>query len=82
MDTINTIQLSRGGDAGERNANFVPDDQRGTGNVLVRLWHSFCALDAKRRSRRALGELNAEQLDDIGLTKAEARREAAVPFWR
>lgn len=29
-----------------------------------------------------LAKLNAEQLDDIGLTKAEARREAVVPFWR
>ena len=45
---------------------------------LIRLW-------AARRSRRTtLGELAEEThlLDDIGLTRAQALREAAKPFWR
>lgn len=40
---------------------------------------------AERRSQRTtLHELTAEKhlLDDIGLTRAEALREAKKPFWR
>ncbi|WFU49223.1 DUF1127 domain-containing protein [Sinorhizobium terangae] len=51
-------------------------------NVFSRLWHHYCALAAKRRSRLALDELDKHLLDDIGLTEEEARREASVPFWR
>ncbi|MCA1369856.1 DUF1127 domain-containing protein [Bradyrhizobium sp. BRP14] len=49
---------------------------------MSRLWHFYCALAAKRRSRLALDELSAHLLTDIGVTEAKARREAAVPFWR
>lgn len=72
MDTIDTIRPLR----------FVDESQGPEGNVLARLWHFYCARAAKRRSRLALGELSADLLKDIGLTEAEARREAAVPFWR
>ena len=37
--------------------------------------------EEKRLSRIALSELTDEQLADIGVTPAEARREAARPFW-
>ncbi|WP_426125454.1 DUF1127 domain-containing protein [Pararhizobium sp. PWRC1-1] len=37
--------------------------------------------EEKRLSRIALSELTDEQLADIGVTPAEARREAAQPFW-
>ncbi len=33
------------------------------------------------RQRRALGVLDAHMLADIGLSREEARREAARPFW-
>lgn len=33
------------------------------------------------RSRRALARLSPTQLDDIGLTKAQAETEAKRPFW-
>ena len=33
------------------------------------------------RQRRALGALDAHMLADIGLSREEARREAARPFW-
>jgi uncharacterized protein YjiS (DUF1127 family) len=33
-------------------------------------------------TRRALAELDADRLADIGKTAAQARHEAAKPFWR
>ena len=33
------------------------------------------------RQRRALAQLDAHRLDDIGLTRAEAQAEAARPIW-
>jgi uncharacterized protein YjiS (DUF1127 family) len=54
-------------------------------------WRAFASpwrvaqLWAERRSqRRTLGELIEEKhrLDDVGLTRAQARDEAAKPFWR
>ena len=44
---------------------------------VIRLWA------ARRGQRKALGELAEEQhlLDDIGLTRVQALREAAKPFW-
>lgn len=35
----------------------------------------------RRRQRRDLTELTDDQLRDIGLSRGEARREAARPFW-
>ncbi|MCK0142696.1 DUF1127 domain-containing protein [Aliiroseovarius sp. F20344] len=34
-----------------------------------------------RRERQALAELDAYRLEDIGLTEAEAHREATRPLW-
>ena len=34
-----------------------------------------------RRERQQLAELSDRMLHDIGLTPAQARREAARPFW-
>jgi uncharacterized protein YjiS (DUF1127 family) len=36
---------------------------------------------AVSRSRRELADLTDEQLEDIGLTRKEARLEAEKPFW-
>ena len=36
---------------------------------------------AVARERRALAEMDASRLADIGLTTKTARREAAKPFW-
>jgi uncharacterized protein YjiS (DUF1127 family) len=35
----------------------------------------------RRETRRALAELEAHQLADIGKTSAEARRESSKAFW-
>lgn len=42
----------------------------------VRAWHQ------RARQRRALARLTDRQLADVGLTRAEAEREAAKLFWR
>lgn len=36
---------------------------------------------AVRRQRRALAELDDHRLDDLGLTREEARTEAERPIW-
>ena len=35
----------------------------------------------RRRQRMILGELSDDHLKDIGVSPAQARREAARPFW-
>ena len=44
--------------------------------VVVTKW------DMNRRTRKALGRLEAHELSDIGLTPAEARREANKRFYQ
>lgn len=39
------------------------------------------AWSERRRTRIALGQLDNHQLDDVGLTRAAADREARLPFW-
>ena len=51
---------------------------KGLGWFMI-VW--ILAREEKRLSRIALSELTDEQLADIGVTPAEARREAARPFW-
>ncbi|MCI4665445.1 MAG: DUF1127 domain-containing protein [Neomegalonema sp.] len=36
----------------------------------------------RRRTRRALAQLDERALRDVGLTRAEAMAEARKPFWR
>lgn len=56
---------------------------------LVRRLQAFAALALSRllrwhelsRQRRALLALNERMLKDIGITSAEAEREARRPFW-
>ena len=37
---------------------------------------------ARQRQRRALAELEDQILDDIGISREQAHREAAKPFWK
>jgi len=53
-----------------------------TSPALPRLFAGLARRSAKARQRRALAELPDELLADIGLTRAQARREAAKGFWR
>ncbi|SEF74765.1 DUF1127 domain-containing protein [Vibrio hangzhouensis] len=43
--------------------------------IVVRQWHQ------NYRSRKALAELSDHLLDDIGVTRAEAREESQRNFW-
>ena len=36
----------------------------------------------RRKTRKALAKLGAHHLKDVGLSKEDAWREAALPFWR
>jgi uncharacterized protein YjiS (DUF1127 family) len=47
----------------------------GTLAATVSHWHS------KSRQRQALAELDSQQLDDIGVSRSAADREARKPFW-
>ena len=48
----------------------------------LRVWASAIRMWFERsRQRRALAELDDRLLCDIGVTPAQARREAAKPFW-
>lgn len=38
--------------------------------------------EERRRTRKALLQLDDHRLDDIGLTRDEAQAEARRPFWR
>ncbi|UWQ89455.1 DUF1127 domain-containing protein [Aliisedimentitalea scapharcae] len=44
--------------------------------VLVTKW------TLRQRTRKHLRHLTPEQLQDIGLTRAEAHYQATLPFWR
>jgi uncharacterized protein YjiS (DUF1127 family) len=55
--------------------------QRGHGSLqsfaaLLRLWRS------RTRERRHLARLDERMLRDIGITRLDAARECAKPFWR
>jgi uncharacterized protein YjiS (DUF1127 family) len=49
------------------------------GGAAVRLVWSWME---RSRQRRALAKLDDRLLHDIGLTRDEARRECANPFWK
>ena len=53
------------------------------GQSAWRTWSAGCrtALE-RRRQRLALAELDDHLLRDIGLSREQARRESAQPFWR
>ncbi len=59
----------------------MPLPQSGSGTRQPRGWSSW--LD-RRRQRIALGEIADEPhlLRDLGLSREQALREAAKPFWR
>lgn len=69
-------------------ASDVPVPTMQPRNITARLSAAVSALaqwvkqaSAVHRQRRALTGLTDHQLEDIGLTRAQALREAARPFW-
>ncbi len=54
----------------------------GVGNPVRRLFATLVAWQQRYALRRHLLELDDRLLDDIGFSRATARREAARPFWK
>jgi uncharacterized protein YjiS (DUF1127 family) len=59
-----------------RHAEFAP------ARIPCRLLTSIYRAMERSRQRRALSRLSDALLRDIGLTRGEAARESAKPFWR
>ncbi|PIE15194.1 MAG: hypothetical protein CSA68_07540 [Rhodobacterales bacterium] len=51
-------------------------------HLVVRLANTLLIWDMRIRTRRALKELTDEQLEDIGLSHAQAYTEAKRKFWQ
>jgi uncharacterized protein YjiS (DUF1127 family) len=57
--------------------------QRNSWRSVTTPWPLLQLWAARRSQRKTLDELAGDQhlLDDVGLTRAQASREAAKPFW-
>lgn len=42
----------------------------------------FCIWPDRHRQRRALREMDNDQLHDLGITRTEAIQESRKPFWQ
>jgi uncharacterized protein YjiS (DUF1127 family) len=65
--------------------HILPAGFGGVGNILGTgrfWWHEIGIWRERARQRRALTKLDTRLLDDIGLSRSEAVRESARPFWR
>jgi len=51
------------------------------GMWLKRLWNGLAEWYEKREGRRALRELTADQLKDIGMSRSDAAREVSKSFF-
>ncbi len=54
----------------------------GVGNPAQRLFATIVAWQQRYELRRHLLEMDDRLLDDIGFSRAQARQEAARPFWK
>lgn len=50
--------------------------------ILFGLIETIAVWSVRRRQRHALAELDEHLLNDVGLSREQARREAAKPFWK
>ncbi len=70
----------------ERPAVGAPGSAHGLVSRLVRLplaiLETLLAWQERDRQRRHLVALDDRLLSDMGFSRAEAEREAAIPFWR
>lgn len=66
--------LSRQQPAANLGANF--------GAMARAIWQGLALMLMRRRSRRMLARLDDRMLRDIGVSRNEARIEAAKPFWQ
>jgi uncharacterized protein YjiS (DUF1127 family) len=80
MSTIDTIRRDVFSSGPSAAAGFSPRLPR-LGWLIVKMLDGLEAMAQKHRSRRLLLELTDEQLKDIGISRADAEREAGRPFW-
>ncbi len=80
MSTIATIRRDTHASAPSPTAGFWPR-LPAFGRLITRMADALESLAQKHRSRRLLLELSDEQLKDIGISRADAHREADRPFW-
>jgi uncharacterized protein YjiS (DUF1127 family) len=71
--TLHSQELAKGQDNGTRAAN-IRNAPSGLGRWGL-FWHRL-------HTRKALLVLSPEQLQDIGLSREQAREEGLKPFWR
>lgn len=76
MMTIETMQSEYGTSFPKRARAHVR-----IASWFATVWAWLMWQSEKSRTRIALSELTDSQLDDIGVTRAEARREACQSFW-
>ena len=70
-------------DSGTRAPLFNADDLLGGVKfAIVRLFELLTEWQARARQRRDLAALDDHILKDIGISRADAGREASKPFWR
>lgn len=80
MSTIDTIQSRWGGAAvvvGPSVSSYAYKFFVAIETMAMRVHSAF----ERQQSRRELMRLSDQQLDDIGVTRAEALREAGRPIW-
>ena len=51
-------------------------------SLLLRLLQQLLIYKHRRKSRKALLKLDDHMLNDIGISKDQARQEAQKPFWK
>jgi len=84
MDFKDKTIFSLGADCGLGKALAQTALQRDVKRVFARVvavWTWLCKAREVHVQRRQLANLNERQLQDIGINRAEALREAARPFW-
>jgi uncharacterized protein YjiS (DUF1127 family) len=67
----------------EASADLASKDRGPTPiSLLLRLGTAYRLICERYRQRRQLLEMDARQLEDIGITRAEAELEARKPIWK
>lgn len=74
--------MTRDRKAGGMPAAWWPDALDGIRRRTARLGAPLAAMIERARQRRALANLDDALLRDIGVTRAEARRETGKPMWK
>ena len=79
MSSISPVsQPSCGADIPQSVAGFV----RPRESLIPAIWETVLVWQARAALRARLAEFEDHRLKDIGVSRAEANREAAKPFWR